>query len=75
MLDRSLPAVARSVHAANRQTRPSRLLYDVLHRCDSLGLGSIVVVMPPDEPEWRAVRDRLLRATRPLAIAGMHGCT
>jgi len=44
----------------------SRRLYDVLHHCDSLGLGSIVVVMPPSEPEWQAVRDRLLRATRPL---------
>jgi hypothetical protein len=24
------------------------------------------VVMPPDRPEWDAVRDRVLRATRPL---------
>jgi L-threonylcarbamoyladenylate synthase len=45
----------------------ARQLYDVLHRCDALGVGSIVVLMPPDEPQWRAVRDRLLRATRPLA--------
>ena len=28
--------------------------------------ASIVVLMPPDLPEWRAVRDRLLRATRPM---------
>jgi len=47
----------------------SRRLYDVLHQCDSLGLGSIVVVMPPDLPEWQAVRDRLLRATRALGEA------
>jgi L-threonylcarbamoyladenylate synthase len=45
----------------------SRLLYDVLHHCDALGLRSIIVVMPPNRPEWQAVRDRLLRATRPLA--------
>ena len=45
----------------------ARLLYDVLHRCDALQVGSIIVVMPPAEPEWQAVRDRLLRATRPLA--------
>jgi L-threonylcarbamoyladenylate synthase len=48
----------------------SRLLYDVLHRCDALGLRSIIVVMPPDRPEWQAVRDRLLRATRPLGGIG-----
>jgi L-threonylcarbamoyladenylate synthase len=46
--------------------KASRLFYDVLHQCDSLGLRSILVVMPPDEPEWQAVRDRLLRATRPI---------
>ena len=44
----------------------SQQLYDILHRCDLLGVRSIIVLMPPDEPEWRAVRDRLLRATRPL---------
>jgi L-threonylcarbamoyladenylate synthase len=47
----------------------SRQLYDVLHRCDLLGLSSIVVLMPPDLPDWRAVRDRLTRATRPLAAS------
>ena len=44
----------------------ARLLYETLHRYDMLGLAAIVVVMPPDQPEWAAVRDRLLRATRPL---------
>ncbi len=44
----------------------ARHLYDALHQCDALGTSAIVVVMPPDEPEWRAVRDRLLRATRPI---------
>jgi L-threonylcarbamoyladenylate synthase len=44
----------------------SPLLYETLHRYDLLGLSAIVVVMPPDLPEWEAVRDRLLRATRPL---------
>jgi L-threonylcarbamoyladenylate synthase len=48
----------------------SRSLYDVMHRCDGLGVGLIVVIMPPDLPEWRAVRDRLLRATRPLTERG-----
>jgi L-threonylcarbamoyladenylate synthase len=44
----------------------SRQLYDTLHRCDGLGVASIVVLMPPDQVAWRAVRDRLMRATRPL---------
>jgi L-threonylcarbamoyladenylate synthase len=48
----------------------SRLFYDVLHQCDSFGLGAIVVVMPRPAPEWQAVRDRLLRATRPLPERG-----
>jgi L-threonylcarbamoyladenylate synthase len=43
-------------------------LYDVLHHCDALGVQSIIVVLPPDRPEWLAVRDRLLRATRPLPM-------
>jgi hypothetical protein len=46
--------------------KAARLLYDVLHQCDSLGLGAIVVIMPPEGPEWHPLRDRLLRATRPL---------
>ena len=44
----------------------SRALYDVLHRCDALGKAAIVAVLPEDLPEWRAVRDRLMRACRPL---------
>ena len=40
-------------------------LYAALHQLDALGLDRIVVVMPPDQPEWTAVRDRLQKATRP----------
>ncbi len=47
--------------------RAAHRLYDVLHILDHLQPPGIVVVMPPDRPEWRAVRDRLLRATRPIA--------
>jgi L-threonylcarbamoyladenylate synthase len=45
----------------------ARLLYDVLHQCDALEVRAIIVIMPPDRPEWLAVRDRLLRATRPFS--------
>jgi L-threonylcarbamoyladenylate synthase len=44
----------------------ARVLYETLHRYDSLGLNAIIVVMPPDRPEWEAVRDRVIRATQPL---------
>jgi len=44
----------------------ARTLYDRLRTLDTLGLTAIYVEMPPDEPRWLAVRDRLLRATRPL---------
>ncbi len=59
----SLSGFAASYVLATRE-EASRQLYDVLHRCDLLGVRSIIVLMPRDEPEWRAVRDRLLRATR-----------
>jgi L-threonylcarbamoyladenylate synthase len=42
-------------------------LYAILHEYDARGYRAIVVAMPPDETVWEAVRDRLTRATRPLA--------
>lgn len=39
-------------------------LYHALHECDEAGVGLVVIVPPPDRPEWRAVRDRVGRATR-----------
>lgn len=40
----------------------ARLLYATLHAADQQGAGSILVEMPPDQPGWGAVRDRLTRA-------------
>jgi L-threonylcarbamoyladenylate synthase len=37
-------------------------LYGVLHDLDTRGLDFIVVDLPPNSPEWLAVRDRLQRA-------------
>jgi L-threonylcarbamoyladenylate synthase len=65
----SLPQFARQVVLETPEIA-ARLLYETLHQFDLLGLGAIVVVMPPDLPEWQAVRDRLLRATRPLGERG-----
>lgn len=38
-------------------------LFAALHRLDLLGLDLLVVVLPPDEPRWWAIRDRLTRAS------------
>lgn len=38
-------------------------LYDALRRSDGMGVDSILVVLPGDGPEWRAVLDRLGRAS------------
>lgn len=40
----------------------ARAMYAELHRCDELGAETIVVEMPPDSIEWRAIADRLRRA-------------
>lgn len=40
----------------------ARAIYSELHRCDELGAETIVVEMPPDSIEWRAIADRLKRA-------------
>jgi len=42
----------------------ARSLYATLHQWDELGLDCIVIVPPPDVPDWRWVRDRILRATK-----------
>lgn len=42
-------------------------LYSTLHRLDGEGYEAIVVEMPPDTPEWAAVRDRLRRAAATAA--------
>ncbi len=41
-----------------------RVIYAELHGCDAAGAKLIVVEAPPETPEWRAIRDRLDRASR-----------
>jgi L-threonylcarbamoyladenylate synthase len=38
-------------------------LYAALHALDDAGLDRIIVTLPPDTEDWRAVRDRLRRAS------------
>jgi L-threonylcarbamoyladenylate synthase len=40
-------------------------LYAVLRELDDGKLPAIYIQMPPDEPDWAAVRDRIIRATSP----------
>jgi L-threonylcarbamoyladenylate synthase len=47
----------------------ARNLYARLRMLDTQDLDAIYIELPPDTPGWRAVRDRLLRATRPLSSA------
>lgn len=37
-------------------------LYSTLHKMDDAGVVRIVIELPPDTPEWQAIRDRLSRA-------------
>lgn len=37
-------------------------LYGALHELDALAVDELLVELPPDSPEWAAVRDRLSRA-------------
>jgi L-threonylcarbamoyladenylate synthase len=41
----------------------ARALYAELHQCDELGAELIIVEAPPDTGEWRAIADRLKRAS------------
>jgi L-threonylcarbamoyladenylate synthase len=43
----------------------SARLYAALHAFEAAGVERIVAALPPDEPAWLAVRDRLTRASAP----------
>jgi L-threonylcarbamoyladenylate synthase len=55
-------AVARCVIMPAEAVDYAARLYAVLHALDDAGVDRIVVALPPDTPEWLAVRDRLSRA-------------
>lgn len=40
----------------------ARDLYAALRRADAFGADRILVEMPPEQPDWAAIRDRLMRA-------------
>jgi L-threonylcarbamoyladenylate synthase len=45
----------------------AQCLYEAFHELEQWDADRLFVEMPPDIPEWAAVRDRILRATRPLS--------
>ncbi len=51
-----------SVHATDEPAEYAEALYAILHELDRERYDFLVVEMPPDTPEWAAVRDRLTRA-------------
>ncbi|MEA2710753.1 MAG: L-threonylcarbamoyladenylate synthase [Phycisphaerales bacterium] len=44
----------------------ARRFYARLRQLDQDGATAIYIEMPPDEPQWTAIRDRIVRATQPL---------
>jgi L-threonylcarbamoyladenylate synthase len=44
----------------------ARNIYARLRMLDQQNLRAIFIEMPPDAPPWAAVRDRIVRATKPL---------
>jgi L-threonylcarbamoyladenylate synthase len=46
-------------------------LYAWLRSIDVWGLDFLIIIPPPDEPQWRAIRDRIWRATRPWPESGV----
>ncbi|MFI5380864.1 MAG: L-threonylcarbamoyladenylate synthase [Tepidisphaerales bacterium] len=44
----------------------ARILYSTLRDLDAAGLRAIYIELPPDEPQWLAIHDRLRRATSAL---------
>jgi L-threonylcarbamoyladenylate synthase len=44
----------------------ARTFYARLRELDQSGVAAIYIEMPPDTPQWTAVRDRIIRATQTL---------
>ena len=44
----------------------ARALYAALHEADASSCEILLIALPPDEPAWAAIHDRLRRATRSL---------
>jgi L-threonylcarbamoyladenylate synthase len=63
---RSADAAADFTFMPNDPAECARELYASLHWLDAMGVQCIFIEMPPSNSKWDAIRDRLMRATRPL---------
>jgi L-threonylcarbamoyladenylate synthase len=61
-----LPANAAVLRIDSDARQYARTFYARLRRLDQTHPAAIYIEMPPDAPQWAAVRDRILRATQPL---------
>lgn len=60
--------VSRSVRMPARPDAYAARLYAVLHELDGEGWPWIGVELPPDDPSWAAIHDRLRRAAGPRTV-------
>jgi L-threonylcarbamoyladenylate synthase len=56
------PVPLRTVYMPLEAPRYAAILYETLHELDREGLDWIAVELPPEDPEWAGIRDRLRRA-------------
>jgi L-threonylcarbamoyladenylate synthase len=61
--DRATPVGTDCIALPNDPRAYAALLYASLHQLDAMELDRIIVELPPDEPRWAAIRDRLRRAS------------
>lgn len=64
-LTRPAPADSRGWYAGGDPSSVARQLYAMLRRAERSGAEEIWCELPPEDPDWMAVRDRLQRAAAP----------
>ena len=50
------------IYLPKKNAEVAEHLYEALHRLDALNVEQLLVLMPPNSPEWLAILDRLNRA-------------
>jgi L-threonylcarbamoyladenylate synthase len=60
--DQPAGRAARMIRMPLEAAKYAAMLYKMLHQLDQDGLDWIAVELPPDEPEWAGIADRLKRA-------------
>ncbi|WP_298937592.1 L-threonylcarbamoyladenylate synthase [Ralstonia thomasii] len=51
----------------------ARVLYSTLHQADASDCDVLLIALPPDEPSWVTIQDRIRRATRSLDGSPVSG--